>query len=132
MSGILATAPQDLQHLKQILIDGTGLGKDALHVYAGLAMFLTVRLLWRWRFGWIMAWLSTLSLALGVEWLDVQLEQSQLNLRPDAEHWHDIWNTMFWPTMLLLVGRWLQPDEKPSVQQSGDFADEAFEQTTPL
>jgi hypothetical protein len=42
---------------------------------------------------------------------------------------HDIYNTMFWPTMLLLFGRWLFPRSKQEAkpeENSGDLADEAF------
>jgi hypothetical protein len=23
-----------------------------------------------------------------------------------AEHWHDVWNTMLWPTAILLLANW--------------------------
>lgn len=96
------------------LIDATGLDKDALHIYFGLALFLLVRLVWRWRGGWVIAWLAVLAMACGGEWLDMTAEYSRSAIQPDAAHWHDIWNTMFWPTVLLLVGRWLQPGVKAS------------------
>lgn len=94
---------------KMSLIDATGLDKDALHIYFGLTLFLLIRLTWRWRGGWAVAWLAVLAMACGGEWLDMAAEMSRSALQPDAAHWHDIWNTMFWPTILLLVGRWLQP-----------------------
>ena len=97
---------------KLVLLDATGLAKDALHVYFGLALFLTVRLLWRRRGGWGIAWIAVLALAVGVEWLDMRAESARGALQPDQAHWHDVWNTMFWPTMLLLCGRWLQPQPK--------------------
>ena len=109
----LASAPQDLQLLKLYLLDLTGLSKDALHVYAGMAVFLTVRLLWRWRGGWVLAWLAALALAVTIEWLDMRAEEQINMLQPDKEHWHDVWNTMVWPTALLLFGRWLHPRPKP-------------------
>ena len=124
---------------KVSVIDATGLDKDALHIYFGLAVFLAVRLVWRWRGGWVAAWLVVLAMACGGEWLDVTAELNRSAIQPDAAHWHDIWNTMFWPTILLLVGRWLQPGEEalPIVAHSEDapvashgkmhatFADEA-------
>jgi hypothetical protein len=109
MSELLAQAPLNLQLFKQYLVDGTGLAKDALHVYAGMVLFLGVRMIWRRRGGWLLGWLVALAAALIVEWLDVQTELTENNLRPDTEHIKDIWNTMFWPTVLLLVGPWLQP-----------------------
>ena len=94
---------------KGSLIDATGLDKDALHIYVGLTLFLIIRLGWRGRGGWVAAWLAVLAMACGGEWLDMTAEMERSAIQPDAAHWHDIWNTMFWPTVLLLVGRWLQP-----------------------
>lgn len=104
----------DLQASKTAIIDATGLGKDALHIYFALALFVAVRLVWRRRFGWALAWLAVLAMALLVEWLDLQGESLAGALQPDSAHWHDIWNSMFWPTVLALVGRWLEP--KPRVE----------------
>ena len=127
---------------KMSLIDATGLDKDALHIYFGLALFLLIRLAWRWRGGWVAAWLAVLAMACGGEWLDMAAEASRSAIQPDAAHWHDIWNTMFWPTILLLVGRWLQPGVIPTLANdgetspsrdaasvsSGEYAERRFEQ----
>lgn len=122
--------PLDFQQFKVMMLEWSGLAKDALHIYAGLALFLIVRLIWRRKGGWVLAWLATLALACGVEWIDMLAEASNSAIQPDAAHWHDIWNTMFWPTILVLVGRWLQPAPKRADPKSGDFADQSFEQTT--
>ncbi|MGH6693688.1 hypothetical protein [Sphingopyxis sp.] len=105
---------------KVSVIDATGLDKDALHIYFGLAVFLAVRLVWRWRGGWVVAWLVVLAMACGGEWLDVTAELGRSAIQPDAAHWHDIWNTMFWPTVLLLFGRWLQPGVTAPVAVDGN------------
>jgi hypothetical protein len=120
--------PLDFQQFKLVALDATGLAKDALHIYAGMALFLTVRLLWRWRGGWFLAWLAVLAMACTVEWIDMKAEGAANALQPDAAHWHDIWNTMFWPSVLLLVGRWLQPKPKVQEPSSGDLADQSFEE----
>lgn len=127
MIGTWASAPQGLQILKLDIIDATGLGKDALHVYAGLAVFIIIRLVWRRRGGWWLAWLASLALATGIEWLDMRADAAGSMVQPDGEHWHDVWNTMFWPTILLLFGRWMQPNPKAE-PELGDRADQPFEE----
>lgn len=113
---------------KSWLVTASDLGKDALHIYFGLALFMLVRLAWRWRGGWVVAWLAVLVMACGGEWLDMTVEFSNAAIQPDAAHWHDIWNTMFWPTVLLLVGRWLQPAAQPRADVSGEDAERRLEQ----
>ena len=115
---------------KTWLVTSTALSKDALHVYFGLALFLAVRFVWRRRGGWVLAWLAVLVMASGGEWLDLKAEASRAAIQPDAAHWHDIWNTMFWPTVLLFVGRWLQPQAKVAGASvgSGENAERRLEQ----
>ncbi len=113
---------------KSWLVTASDLGKDALHIYFGLALFMLVRLAWRWRGGWVAAWLAVLVMACGGEWLDMTAEFNNAAIQPDAAHWHDIWNTMFWPTVLLLVGRWLQPAAQPRADVSGEDAERRLEQ----
>ncbi|NIJ38132.1 hypothetical protein FHR22_002835 [Sphingopyxis panaciterrae] len=97
---------------KRWLVTDSGLSKDALHIYFGMTLFILVRLLWRWRGGWVIAWLAVVAMACGGEYLDIAAEANRAAIQPDAAHWHDIWNTAFWPTLLMLVGRWLQPAPK--------------------
>ncbi|MBA4747154.1 MAG: hypothetical protein H2056_00420 [Sphingopyxis sp.] len=110
----------DFQAVKLVLVEGSGLAKDALHVHFGLAVFVAARLLWRWRYGWAVAWLAALCVALGGEWLDLRGEALIGALQPDSAHWHDVWNTMFWPTVLALLGRWLQPTPTSPREASAD------------
>jgi hypothetical protein len=110
------------QTIKLWLIDGTGLGKDALHIYAGLAVFLTARGLWRWRRPGLAAWIATLLVACAAEWVDLQGEALRGRLAPDAAHWHDIWNTMFWPTILSMIDGWRRR------KTSGENAERRLEQ----
>ena len=126
------------QEYKLFLLEYTGLARDALHVHIGLAVFVLARLLWRWNGGWMVAWLAALAAALGGEWLDLGGEIARSDIQTDSAHWHDIWNTMLWPTILLFVGRWLHPRPKPAPEtandeeESGDLADEPFEQAPPV
>lgn len=118
------------QLLKLDLAGWTGLAKDALHVHIGLAIFIAVRLLWRRKGGWWLAWSAALIAALGGEALDIRDELAGNYLQPDKAHWHDIWNTMVWPTILLVVGPWLSPKPKPL--ESSDLADQPLEETPPV
>ena len=111
---------------KSWLVTATDLSKDALHIYFGLALFMLVRLAWRWRGGWAAAWLAVLAMACGGEFLDLTAEFGHSAIQPDAAHWHDIWNTMLWPTVLLLAGPWLQP--KTPAGASGEDAERRLEQ----
>ncbi|MGN6690320.1 MAG: hypothetical protein ACTHJU_05215 [Sphingopyxis sp.] len=114
---------------KVSVVEATGLDKDALHIYFGMTLFLIVRLAWRGRGGSLVAWLAVLAMACGGELLDLTAEYAETNVQPDAAHWHDIWNTMFWPTILLLVGRWLQPKVvAPAAPASGEDAERGLEQ----
>ena len=95
---------------KASLVELSGLDKDALHIYFGLALFLLIRLMWRWRGGWVIAWLAVVAMAIGGEWLDMTREHSRS----------------------MLVGRWLQPKAKSSADEpaemSGEDAERRFEQ----
>lgn len=129
----------DFEAIKVQIITDTSLAKDALHVHIGLAIFIAVRLFtallgWR-RAGWLIAWLFALSAALGGEWLDYRAEQLGGAIVPDTEHWHDIWNTMLWPTLLLIIGPWLAPRARKaptattsSTKNSGEDVEQSFEQ----
>jgi cell shape-determining protein MreD len=125
--------PASFQAFKIYLVSLTGLGKDAMHVHIGLAVFIIVRLLWRWRFGWTVAWLSALGAALTGEWLDIRSTIAGAEaMQPDQSNWHDLWNTMLWPSVLFILGRWLQPKAKPpqpwkEQKPLGDLADQPLE-----
>ena len=116
---------------KLSVVEATGLDKDALHIYFGMTLFLVVRLAWRGRGGGIAAWIAVLAMACGGELLDLTAQYSNGQIQPDAEHWHDIWNTLFWPTMLLLVGRWLPRGQDGSASRGtalGEYAERSLDQ----
>lgn len=114
------------QQLKILLIDGSGLGKDALHIYAGMAIYLLVRLGLR-RQAWV-AWLAVLAAAVAGEWLDVEGEYLRGSLAPDGAHWHDIWNTMFWPSVLAVAERWWPRRGGAAITPSGEDPERGLEQ----
>lgn len=85
---------------KEWVIAALELSRDALHIHVGLALYLTLLLLARrWLAGWGI-WLLVLALTLLGEVADyLVLRQGGLAFHP-AVHLHDLWNTMFWPTVL--------------------------------
>ena len=54
--------------LKAMLVESTGLARDAMHIHIGLAVFLVIRILWRGRGGWIVAWIAALMITLSGEY----------------------------------------------------------------
>lgn len=114
------------QQLKLVLIDGSGLSKDALHIYAGMAVYLVVRLGLR-RPAWL-AWIAVVAAALVGEWLDIEGEYLRGRLAPDTAHWHDIWNTCLWPSVLVVVERWWPQRAAADPLPSGEDAERGLEQ----
>jgi hypothetical protein len=110
------------QGFKLLLLDLTGLSRDALHIHFGLAILFAVALLWRARGRWLAAWLAALAFALAGELFDWRGEQLRDVAVPWRAHWHDIWNTMLWPTMLSVMG-W-----RLSRPPSGKDAEQPLEQ----
>lgn len=91
------------QQLKIFLLDITDLSRDAMHMHLGLAIFMLIWLLWRWRGARLLAWLTALAAALAGEYLDHP--NWSVTEIPDYvwnEHWKDIFSTMLWPTILAL------------------------------
>lgn len=97
--------PSIYQILKYAVVDGTGLAKDALHVYVGLGVFLGTAVVLRRRLGSALPWLAALAAACAGEMFDMRDDLRTFG----AWHWqgsiHDLWNTLFWPTVLTLMAR---------------------------
>ena len=93
------------QDAKFWLVAQTGLAKDALHIYVALGLFFGSALLFGWRLSSWKPWLVVLAAALLGEAWDIRDRLAigaALDLRGD---WHDIWNTLFWPSIILLLAR---------------------------
>ncbi len=94
-----------LQSAKLLLMEASDLSKDALHVYVGLAVMLLVvivlkRSLADWR---PLAAVAFASIA-GEIWDVIDTFSHGRSPRWDA-NWKDVWNTMFWPTILFGLAR---------------------------
>jgi hypothetical protein len=94
-----------LQTAKFWLIQHVHLAKDALHIYVGLTLFLGSALVFRWSLKSWKPWAVALAAALIGEVWDLR-DSLAYHTRIDLwGNWHDIWNTMFWPSALLLLAR---------------------------
>lgn len=94
------------QATKLWLVASTGLAKDALHIHVGLVVFLGCALLLRWPLRSWKPWLVALAVTLAGEAWDIwDTIASGRTVRPGL-HWKDAWNTMLWPTAILLLARW--------------------------
>lgn len=92
------------QDIKTHIVSFTGLERDALHIYVGIAVFLITSLLFKnHRYRWFIALFAVIAAASMGEVLD---RHDQLII---DKHWywqgsvHDIVNTCFFPTLFTLI-----------------------------
>jgi len=95
-----------LQSTKLIVMEITGLGKDALHVYVGLGVMLLVAAVLKRSLGDWRPLLAVLVAAFAGEAWDL-FDTWALGGTPrwDANG-KDVWNTLFWPTALAALARY--------------------------
>ncbi len=96
----------DWQVTKTALIDHAHLGRDALHIYAALAIFLAACWLFRWKATSIKPWLLVL-LAQSIN----EIFDMRVSYEDDGVIWiwgniKDMINTMVAPTLLILAARY--------------------------
>jgi len=98
--------PSALQAVKMWLVQNVGLAKDALHVYVALTLLLGAALIFGWKLSSWKPWCLVLAAALVGEVWD--LRDSFANRAPIDlwANWHDIWNTMLWPSVIVLLARY--------------------------
>lgn len=89
--------------LKEAIELSTGLGQDALHIYAALLIQILAAAVLRRGIGHPLPWLCVLAAELVNEWLD--LRATPLGMRDVWASVHDLWNTMLLPSLLLLIAR---------------------------
>ncbi|HEY0627342.1 MAG TPA: hypothetical protein VGD10_11490 [Allosphingosinicella sp.] len=94
-----------LQSAKVVVMEATQLGKDALHIYVGLGVMLLVVIAFRKSLRDWQPIAAVLLVALAGEIWDV-VDTFAHGGRPKWNaNWKDVWNTMFWPTILFLLAR---------------------------
>ena len=96
----------DFADFKIWIGDYTGLEKDALHIHGALALYLLAMFAFRQTRRSRFPWLFVLFVELANEAYDLWHQEAHGEpARWDASV-KDLWNTMLWPTVLLLVGRY--------------------------
>lgn len=94
-----------LQSLKLEIISATGLSRDALHIYVGLALLIAATCITRKSLGPLSNWLVVLAGASLIELFDLWDDKASLRYWRRAASLHDIVNTLFWPTALIVACR---------------------------
>ena len=94
--------------LKTQLSEFLGITKDALHVHMGLAIFVGVALVFRRSLASWIPWLALLAFELGNELMDMFYFHPAYIGFDLGDSPKDIVNTMFWPTVVFIVARWLR------------------------
>lgn len=94
-----------VQSIKHEIVATVGLSKDALHIYVGLAVFLAAAAVLRKPLRSIIPWLMVLAISVAGELLDMRDDITRLGYWRWGTSLHDVLNTLFWPTVLLLLAR---------------------------
>ncbi|HWI83647.1 hypothetical protein [Ramlibacter sp.] len=92
-----------VQAVKLAIVSATGLSKDALHIYLGLAIFLLAALVMRDRPSLARPWGVVLLAALVGEALDLRDDVASLGHWRWAASLHDVVNTIVWPSVLVVL-----------------------------
>ncbi|HYD12457.1 MAG TPA: hypothetical protein VEC11_06390 [Allosphingosinicella sp.] len=96
----------DYTHLKNLISQYTGLEKDALHIHAALFIYILAALLFRRSPRSPLPWLIVFGIELANEAHDFWENWGAPLSWALGEGVKDLWNTMLWPTVLLLGGRY--------------------------
>lgn len=98
------------------LIEAVGLTNDAMHVHGALLILCVSAILLRRRPDSLWCWLAVVAAELFNEYADLR------GAAPDEATMgaalHDIYNTMFWPTVILIFGRVLFPRKSAALASS--------------
>lgn len=112
------------------LVEFFGLTNDAMHVHGSILILFVSAIILRRRPDSIWCWLIVLAAELFNEYADLKgVAPGEATI--DAAV-HDLYNTMLWPTIILILGRFLFPPRKKEPRKEaenlGDLADQTFEQ----
>lgn len=112
------------------LVDYVGLTNDAMHIHGSVLILFVSAIILRRRPDSIWCWLIVLIAELFNEYADLKgVAPGEATI--DAAM-HDLYNTMFWPTVILILGRFLFPPRETAHKlrdaELRDGADKTFEQ----
>ena len=94
-----------IQAFKLAVVSATGFSKDALHVYAGLIVWLATAATLRRSARSLLPLGVVLTGAIVGEAWDARDDIATLGHWRSYASAHDIVNTLFWPTVLMLIAR---------------------------
>ena len=116
---------------KTRLVEFVGLTNDAMHVHGSLLILFVSAIILRRRPDSIWCWLIVLAAELFNEYADLKgLAPGEASIKASI---HDLYNTMLWPTVIVILGRFLFPPRRkvqPTGAVSSDLADQTGEQPT--
>ncbi|WP_232531787.1 hypothetical protein [Pseudomonas sp. R32] len=90
------------QAIKLAVVSATGLSKDALHIYFGMAVFVVLAAISK-QLRPYLAWSCVLALACLGEIVDWRNDVQSLGYWRWQASLHDVLNTLFWPSVLTLL-----------------------------
>ena len=116
------------------LIEFVGLTNDAMHIHGSILILFVSAIILRRRPDSILCWIIVLAAELFNEFADLKgLAPGEASI--DASI-HDLYNTMFWPTVILILGRFLFPQQRKAQSRnnyrSSDLADQTLEKPAPV
>ena len=115
----------------KILIEHyTGLERDALHIHAAILLYIIAMAVFRQSRRSRFPWLVVLAAELLNEAHDLSINWFDDPAWALAGSFKDLWNTMLWPTVLLLVGRYTRWFQKPN-RNGGEAAEPALDRVAP-
>jgi hypothetical protein len=94
-----------LQTIKLLVVSVTGLSRDALHTYTGLTTLFLAALILRKPLKSMIPWLIVLAVGATGEIIDMYDDMILRGYWKVNSSMHDMLNTLFWPTVILLLAR---------------------------
>lgn len=101
-----------LEEAKHLLERYSGLERDALHVHGSLMLYIVSMAVFRQNRRSLYPWMIVLGAEVVNEFFDLLRHWFDGPHDAIAESLKDLWNTMIWPSILLLVGRYTNWFEK--------------------